>query len=260
VKSEDAPLTQGSRRAAAELARAWRHGARLEGLPTTGSREDAYLVQDEMARLLGLRVAGWKVGAASPGVMKEKGIDAPIPGRIFAGTLSESPAEISASRLPQTNLESEFAFRVGRDFGPGRQYSRDEAGEDCTLHAAFDLTGSRYVNGPADLFEEIADNGNAGAVVVGSGREIPALDLERVLIDLRINSGAGVANLNGENRRDPVGVLLWTINSLSERGHALEAGSYVLTGSVTQPQPLELGDEAVARFEGIGGVRVRLVK
>jgi 2-keto-4-pentenoate hydratase len=46
---------------------------------------------------------------------------------------------------------------------------------------------------------------------------------------------------------------------LAARGHFFRAGSYLLTGSLTEPQPIGKGDRAVADFEAMGRLAVKLV-
>ena len=57
--------------AARRLASAWRSGTRIADLGDARprSRDQAYAIQDAVTELLGLPVAGWKVGAATPAIM-----------------------------------------------------------------------------------------------------------------------------------------------------------------------------------------------
>ena len=89
-------------------------------------------------------------------------------------------------------------------------------------------------------------------------RDWSKLNLCEVPIRLRINGGSEVMNYGGDWRRDPLDVLTWLANTLRERQITIPAGAFVLTGSVTEPQPLPPGSSAVAVFEGIGEVRVRI--
>ena len=67
-------------------------------------REDTPLTQGARTAAAAKPAQAWRDGAR---------LDGPVPGRIFAETLHDSPAEIPASKLPQTTLESELAFQVG---------------------------------------------------------------------------------------------------------------------------------------------------
>ena len=256
------PIERRLTRAAELLARAWRERFVLPGLPEDlrpNTREQAYGIQEEMSRLLGLGIAGWKVGAATPAIIRDKNLDGPIPGPIYKPCLASSPAEFAGEDFPRSNLESEFAFRLLENLPPREQpYQADDLAGVSVLHAAFDLTSSRYSEPPGH-FSEIADSGNSGGAVIGPElKDWRKLNLCDVPIRLRINGGPEVMNYSGEWRRDPLDVLTWLANTLRERQITIPAEAFVLTGSVTEPQPLPPGSSAFAVFEGIGEVRVRI--
>ena len=98
---------------ARDLAEAWRSGGTIP-LPPAGqgpaTRADAYEIQDRMAELIGGQVAGWKVGATVRAVQVFEGHDGPLPGRIFADRLFESPRE--NSREPVQGREGRVRIRV----------------------------------------------------------------------------------------------------------------------------------------------------
>ena len=88
-------------------------------------RDAAYAIQDEMARLLAddaaNHVAGWKVGATSPGVQKAEGYDGPIPGRILASTIHMNGASVPLTRCRDARIEAEVAFQFQIGPGPGKR-------------------------------------------------------------------------------------------------------------------------------------------
>ena len=104
------------------LAEAWRSSQKLESLGNfrPNSRREAYLVQEAMAASIGCSIAGWKVGAATPAILEERRLEAPIPGPIYDSRVHESPAEVPASVFPDANLEAEFAFRALKTLSLGR--------------------------------------------------------------------------------------------------------------------------------------------
>ena len=87
---------------------------RLPGLPETcrpQSIEEAYAIQDRVAKQLGEAVGGWKVGALS---YQHASTVAPI----LASTILPSPAILPAAELALFGVEAEIAFRFGRDLPP----------------------------------------------------------------------------------------------------------------------------------------------
>lgn len=242
------------------LAHAWKSGAILPDLGKLrpSSRQEAYAVQGAMSRALGLPVAGWKVGAATPAIMAVRQIDAPVSGPVYQPRAYSSPAVLPASDFPSANIETEFAFRTTGPL-PARRAPCDalEVKASVTAHAAFDLTQSRFSKAP-DPLSEIADSGNSGGAVIGP--QIPGwrdTDLTSAGVTLRLDGGPPVRTYRGRWRRDPLDVLVWLLNSLGRRGIGLAAGSFILTGSVTEPQPLVPGTCASAVFEGVRAVELR---
>ena len=265
--------------AAELLAVAWRDRRRISDLPADlqpETRAEAYAIQDELARLLGFDVAGWKVGMASPASLRMAGFNEPIPGRLFAQTLTQSPATFDVDAFVSPMVESEFAFRL-LDPLPARAkpYSRDEVAAVATLHLAIEIGDFRMASllnafmgtsqapeNPATIPMQplpwIADNGGGGGFVVGEA--VPQwqdLDLKNHPVELRINKELATAGLEGEARCDPLGVLKWTANHLSQRNIGLAAGAFVTTGTATVPKLVTAGIEATAHFEDLGEVCVR---
>ena len=212
------------------LAQAWRTGEKIGDLGNfrPRSRPEAYEIQEAMAAEVGLEVAGWKIGAATPAIILERGLDAPIPGPLYKQRIYPSPAVLPASEFPFASLEAEVAFRTLVPLRPrGQPYSRDELATAVIAHAAFDLTQSRYSEAPDELLE-IADSGNSGGAVIGPPiRNWRRRNLVEADIDLRIDGGPPVETYTGWRRRDPLDVFVWLVNSLSRREIALSPNSYV---------------------------------
>jgi 2-keto-4-pentenoate hydratase len=104
-----------------------------------------------------------------------------------------------------------------------------------------------------------ADNGAAAGFVVGS--DIAGWckrDLRLIEGSLEINGKPVAGNLSGEDRTDAVAALVWAANELSRRGLGLNPGDLVTTGSATVPTRCDTGTTAVARFAGVGEVRLTI--
>lgn len=110
----------------------------------------------------------------------------------------------------------------------------------------------------------IADNGNGGgnggAIAIGAEighwRDLGLLSLG---VEMDLNGRRFSPVFTGENRADPVATLVDTVNDLASRGLFFRAGIYLLTGSLTAPQPIGKGDRAVVDFEAMGRLAVELI-
>ncbi len=255
-------------RLARDLATAWKTGGNVslpgaDGAPT--SRAEAYEIQNRMAELIGGRVAGWKVGATVRAVQIFESHDGPLPGRIFADRLYQSPAQVPARLYPGVKLECEFAFRLTRGLDdPRGAFTAEGIANSVTFHPAVELAGSRYAPGTgnraARSFDGIADNGSGGGAVIGPAIEAwRDLAFETMAIDARIDDSPSIQAYSGAYRRDPLVILAETLNDLRARGVSLAIGDVVLTGSLTLPTPIRAGQTLVVRFADIATLRVTLV-
>jgi 2-keto-4-pentenoate hydratase len=251
---------------AGELARAWRDCTTIP-LPAAQSapwsRADAFAIQDRMAEILGDACVGWKVGAAVRAVQVLEGHDGPITGRLFAPRVYASPARIPAA-YDGYKIECEFAFRFGRDVpARARAYARAELEPDIVLHPGLEVAGTRYAIAAGGrrftTHDAIADNGTGGAYAVGEALAgWRALDLATLPIDARIDEGDAIQTYFGEYRRDPVDILVETVNGLGARGIGLRAGDLLSTGSLTLPTALHPGQTYVARFGDVATLSVAM--
>src|SRR5215207_7940713 len=94
--------------AAALFAKAWTEHRQIEAPSGIDSTDDAYRIQDGVfaVRYPGQRATAWKAGAPKPDAQCTA---API------GKVLTSPALVDANHFHMFVIESEVAFRLGRD-------------------------------------------------------------------------------------------------------------------------------------------------
>ncbi|MBL6929521.1 MAG: hypothetical protein ISR44_10150 [Rhodospirillales bacterium] len=250
-------------RAAQLLSDAYKRHQQLSEIPEDCcpvEREDSYAIQDAMAENLGLTCAGWKLGMSAPGTMAQFNVTAPVPGRIFKECVFEDGATIPAGHYAGPKVEPEFAVRLKDDL-PAREaeytYAEVEAATDAIL-LGIEIADNRFAMPTPQPMPMIADNGGFAAYVVGpevaNWRDV---DFVAAPVDLIIDGEVAAPGLTGEFRIDPIDVVVWTINHLSRRGYGMVAGDLISTGSTTVPTAMDVGSEAIGRFEGLGEVRVK---
>jgi len=241
-------MTDSHEQLAAELAKAWQTGTTIP-LPATGpsSRVEACAIQDRMAEAIGTPVIGWKVGAAVKAVQFFEGHDGPLPGRVFEDRAFATNGEIPAEMYHGAKVESEFAIELTEALPEGfDRISAADLDGKVVFRPAIELAASRYAPGTGgrafNTFDGIADNGTAGAAVIGEAvADWRALDFENMVIDARIEDSPPIQAYSGDYRRHPVEILAETINALKGRGITFEAGMFLLTGSLTLPTPFRKG-------------------
>jgi 2-keto-4-pentenoate hydratase len=249
-------------RAAAILAEARRSGQPIEGLPADAqpaSEDEAWEIQREVMRLLGLSVGGWK--CATPPGKSPSGAAMPAAGFL------PSPATMKFPWGQRLGIEAEIAVRLGADLParPGRPYTREDivAAIDAVM-PALELVHSRYTDMRAvSPLEAMAD----GIAHFGFVHGAPApgwreLDLSRLHVRLAFDDETQVEQTGGNPAGDPLAPVVWLANRLPETGTQLRAGEIVTTGSCTglifidpgTPEPRRI----TAAFEGLGKVALEL--
>ena len=241
---------------------AWLEERQLDAMPDgmiPANRTEAYAVQDEVARRLGLKVAGWKFGATAPASMRTMKVDEPIPGRLFANRVVEAPAVLKRDEFHKPIMEAEFAVKLDAAF-PARAepYTRAEVEASASIHLAIEVADYRIAptSPPTELIM-IADNGGGAAWVLGVPVEDwKNIDFFTVPVQILLDGEVKAEGLTGDGRIDPIEVAVWAVNHLSMRGVGLAAGSYLSTGSATAPLPLGEAKECVCLFGPLGEARV----
>jgi len=153
-------------------------------------------------------------------------------------------------------VESEIAFRMGRDVGPKELLNPNALRSAIdSVVPALEIVSSRYSSGPADAIELIADNASAHRFVLGELVDY-ASELEPASMHARVerNGAPECEGLGSEVMGDPLNALSWLAGSLITAERQLEAGEVILAGSVTTPFTAGPGDRIKASISGLGSV------
>jgi 2-keto-4-pentenoate hydratase len=235
----------------------------LAGLPDDCAPKtavDAVAIQDGVNARLGHKPAGYKVGFTSPPALEKAGDIGPMPGLMYEHLTRVSPATLPRGPLKIALIEAEVSFRMGRDLPPrATPYSKDEVLDavDSAI-AGIEVADSCLANPLGQPLPcLIADNGAAAGFVAGP--DIPdwrSRDLKGLAVELLFDGEKVGEGLPEGMRCDEKWALTWTINHLSGRGITVKAGDYITTGAAATPKPLGDAREVVARFAGIGDVKV----
>jgi len=232
---------------AERLIEAHRRSTMIEWMPALAPSgiEGAYRVQDAVLRALdgNRRPTAWKVSPARP---KAEPLASPVP----ATGVHDSPARMPPAGGVSLGIEAEIAFRLGT-------HGAIEA--VCVL---IELCATRYSNwNAADPLSRLADFQSHGAFIVGSG--IPdwrQLDFHAQAVELRVEGAIVKHGIGTHPTGDLVAMLAWASQHCEGRGWPLAVGDIVTMGSWTGITALAPGQEAVARFPGIGEARLALAR
>lgn len=249
--------------AAQVLAEIRRTGRLLQALPPSLVPPDCangYRVQDEFRRTWGKPLGGWKIGATARPVQERFGVTEPFAGPFFLPDVMASPGRPAAASFPHLVIESEFAFRLGRDMAAGASpRSREETFDHFdAVVPAIELVGTRF---DTLLFHSVATaiadcSLNAGFVLGEPCTDWRRLDYPAFPVRLSVDGTLRVEGRGANVLGDPLNVLTWAVDHLLGRGIGLRAGELISTGTTTGLVFLEPGEVAVADFGQLGRVEV----
>lgn len=225
---------------------------------------DGYAVQSELRRRYiaqGHRLVGWKAGLTSKAKMRQMGVSVPSIGFLTDRMARPENAAIRTCDLVHPRVECEVAFVTRKALeGPGctRQDVLDAT--DYVLPAV-EIIDSRFSGFRFDLPSVIADNGSS-ARYVGGGRARLAGDIDLRTLGVVMEKNGEIVALGASAAvlGHPAEAVAMLVNILAELGEELPAGSFVMSGGITEAIPVKPGDSIVARFQELGSVSLRFVE
>ncbi|MDH4564389.1 2-oxo-3-hexenedioate decarboxylase [Pseudomonas taiwanensis] len=225
---------------------------------------DGYAVQLELLRRFkakGHRLVGWKAGLTSRAKMQQMGVNVPSIGFLTDRMARPENSQIKTSDLVHPRVECEVAFVLKEGLeGPNCTVADVLAATDYVLPAV-EIIDSRFSGFKFDLPSVIADNGSSARFVGGGrARKVDELDLRTLGVVMEKNGeivgmGASAAVLG-----HPAEAVAMLVNILSELGETLPAGSFVMSGGITEAVAVKPGDNVIARFQELGSVSMRFIE
>ncbi|WP_432261977.1 2-oxo-3-hexenedioate decarboxylase [Cupriavidus sp. TMH.W2] len=223
--------------------------------------DDAYAIQDAIRarkEARGTRIAGLKMGLTSFAKMRQMGVSDPVYGFLTDYGACMDGGAIDTGTLIHPKVEAEIAFVLKAPLrGPGCHIGDVLAATDFVVPAV-EVIDSRYENFRFDLKSVIADNTSSARFVVGgTHRGAEGLDLKNLGVVLEKNgevvaTAAGAAVLG-----HPANSVAMLANMLGARGRELPAGTFIMTGGVTEAIAVAAGDNITVRYQHLGTVSMR---
>ncbi len=223
--------------------------------------DDAYAIQDEIRRrkeARGNKTVGLKAGLTSFAKMKQMGVEVPVFGFVSDYMSSPDGADIKTAGLIHPKVEAEICVVTKAPLsGPGCHLGAVMAAIDFVVPAV-EIIDSRYRDFKFDLKSVIADNTSASRFVIGGRpRNLDELDLRTLGVVMEKNGeivamAAGAAVLG-----HPLAAVVMLANHLGVRGQEIPAGTFIMTGGVTEAIAVQAGDNVAVRFQDLGTVSMR---
>ena len=211
----------------------------------------AYDVQDAFVALLSQAgrgsPAGYKIGLTGRPMQQMCGIDHPVAGVVLSQRVYRSPAAVRGDGFVRLGVESELAVQFARPLSarPGTAVSADDVLASLgAAAAAFELVDDRGADyGALEARSLVADNSwNEGIVLgapvaLGDLGDFGALDGTLEIDGRVVDHGRSGSALGG-----PLAAVAWLAEHLAARGRRIEAGDWVMTGSLVTTRFAQPGE------------------
>ena len=211
----------------------------------------AYDVQDAFVAQLSQAgrgsPAGYKIGLTSRPMQQMCGIDHPVAGVVLSQRVHRSPAAVRRDGFVRLGVESELAVQFARPLSPQRGAAVDVDDVLASLgaaSAAFELVDDRGADyGALDAKSLVADNSWNEGIVLGAPVALHDLgDLDALDGSLEIDGRVVDRGSSGGAVGGPLAAVAWLAEHLAARGQRIEAGDWVMTGSVVTTRFAQPGE------------------
>ena len=224
---------------------------------------DAYAVQDELRRrwiARGERMLGLKAGLTSRAKMLHMGVNVPSFGILSNAMARPENSAIVISELVHPRIEAEIAFVMAKELSGKGLSIEDVLNATDFVIPAVEVIDSRYEKFKFDLVSVIADNGSSSRFVTGGRPRDPRdLDLRTIGVVIEKNGEIQALGSSAAVLNHPAAAIVMLLDHLAERGESLPAGSFVMTGGITEAIPVAAGDNVIARYQDMGSVSFRFI-
>jgi 2-oxo-3-hexenedioate decarboxylase len=222
---------------------------------------DGYAIQLALLRRWlaeGQRQVGWKAGLTSKAKMDQMGVRVPTVGFLLADFFRPENSVIQTNDLVHPRVECEVAFVTKADLsGPDLTREQVLAATDFVVPAV-EVIDSRFSGFKFDLQSVVADNSSSARYVTGGRARLPAdIDMSTLGVVIEKNGEPVAMGSSAAVAGHPADAVALVVKVLHELGESLPAGSFVMSGGITEAIAVQPGDFITARFQELGSVSMR---
>lgn len=225
---------------------------------------DGYAVQLELRRRFlaaGHKQVGWKAGLTSKAKMIQMGVSVPSIGFLTDRMARPESSAIRTSDLVHPRVECEVAFVMKKTLKGPNCTRQDVLDATDYVLPAVEIIDSRFSGFKFDLESVVADNGSSARFVGGGrARYVEDIDLRTLGVVMEKNGEIVTMGASAAVLGHPAEAIAMLVNILDELGEELPAGSFVMSGGITEAVAVKPGDSIVARFQDLGSVSMRFIE
>ena len=247
-----------------KLAEAWikKDLIEIKSTDLPKNRKESHLIQKEFHKVLNKKTVGWKIGMVTKSLQDGAKVDGPMIGKIIDETVLINPLKIDYGKVPHCILECEFALKFLEDTKmiPGAENKKG----NYEIYISLELVSTR-VNPESKkdlssgdlMFLNVADNGGAGAIVVGDKiKNHENINLNSIKVEVDLN---GKITGDWEKRAHPMEAIKCIINEFKDNPITFKKGDWFMTGSIIQPMKINKGDKIKVDFKTLGKINLDFI-
>ena len=252
---------------AEKLADAWikKDLIKLKSEELPKNREDSHKIQKEFHTFLKKRTVGWKIGLVSKNLQEEAKVNGPMIGKIIDETVLMNPQKVDYYKVPDCILECEFCLKFLEDtqMVPGAENNK----KNYEVYVALELVSTRVhsdskknLNPIETMNLNIADNGGAGAIVIGDKiQNSNKINLDSIQVEINLNGKISEPFFKNEKRAGPVEAIKCIINEFKDNPVTFKKGDWFMTGSIIQPFKVKKGDKLKVDFRTLSKINIDFI-
>lgn len=222
---------------------------------------DGYAVQLSLLRrwvAQGHHHVGWKAGLTSKAKMDQMGVRVPTIGFLLADMRRAEASVVSTDDLVHPRVECEIAFVTKAALSGPHCTGKDVMAATDYVVPAIEIIDSRFSGFKFDLQSVVADNSSSARYIRGEQTRSPhGMDLSKLDVVLEKNGKPLAEASSAAVMGHPAEGVAMLVNVLHELGLNLPAGSFVMSGAITEAFAVQAGDLICARFSELGSIELR---
>lgn len=199
---------------------------------------------------------GWKIGFNNLADQRRMNLPSPIVGFLTGDRVSKSGDSFIARKDANIMLEAELAVLIGNDVPGDASLEQARSAIEAFAPAMELVDVARTAHDIASILE---DNIFHEAVIFGeSSRELLNLKTQEISARVLVN---GEEVRIGEPSRYPEDIsefVCVVANTLAKQGQCLQAGDWIISGSITKPIAVQAGDEVKVELDPLGSITAQI--
>jgi len=195
----------------------------------------AYRVQKDLVRALrkGDTIAGFKAGLTSLKGQQKFSVNQPLSGVLMEKGRVSSRVALELESYRKLMLETEIAYIFAKPLSKPVKSVEQLKKYVGMIAPAIELPDLGFSPGTITGHDLVAANVAARAFMLGEAQPIEHVsDLNNLVIRLYHNDKLVSEGLGNEAMGDQWQALLWLVNQILSQGYRIEAGQFVITGTI----------------------------